>query len=167
MTAKILHALIASSVVAGTAAGASYGVTHWVPEGATREAVERYVTAPGQEVYARLKDDKAARRKVEEGKERLEEAGLDLSRLKDPALRAELAKGAARAREEARRLMHLYSVGSWAGIGFVLCLAMTLLFGVRSIGAALALGFKVTLTLVFLQGALVLGGMLALRKLGG
>lgn len=139
--ARLLHALLASSVVAGAAAGASYGVTHWVPEGGARETVERYVTAPGREVYSRLRED--------------------------PALRAELAKGAAKARKEARRLAHLYSVGSWAGIGFVICLAMTLLFGVKSIGAALALGFKVTLTMVFLQGALILGGLLALAKTAG
>ncbi|MBI5239848.1 MAG: hypothetical protein HY926_05210 [Elusimicrobia bacterium] len=166
MIGRLFHALLASSVVAGTAAGASYGVTHWMPEGAPRDTVERYVTAPGREVCARLRDDKSARRKVDAGRERLEEAGLDLKKLQDPALRAELAKGAAKAKAEAERLVHLYNVGSWAGIGFVVCLALTLFFGIESIGAALALGFKVTLALVFLQGALILGGVLVLQKLG-
>ncbi len=167
MFGRLFHALLAASVVAGAAAGASYGVTHWVPEGRIHQAVERWITAPGQAVYTRLKEDQAVRKKVEAGQKRLEQAGLDLKGFQDSLVGAELAKGAAKAKAEARRLMHLYNVGTWAGVGFAVCLALTLLFGIESIGAALALGLKVTLALIFLQGALILGGVLALSKLGG
>jgi hypothetical protein len=167
MIGRLFHTLLAASVVAGAAAAASYGVTHWVPEGRGRQAVERWLTAPGQAVYARLKEDKTARRKVAAGQERLERAGLDLKKLQDSLVGAELAKGAAKAEAEARRLVHLYNVGAWAGAGFAVCLALALLFGIESIEEALALGFKVTLALVFLQGALILGGVLVLSKLGG
>ena len=164
---RFFHALLASSVVAGAAAAASYGVTHWVPEGRTRQAVERWVTAPGQTVYARLKENRTAHKQVEAGQERLEKAGLDLKRFEDSLVGKELAKGAAKTKAEAQRLMHLYNVGAWAGAGFAVCLALTLLFGIESIGAALALGLKVTLALVFLQGALILGGVLVFQKMAG
>jgi hypothetical protein len=142
-------------------------VIHWVPEGPVREAVERWVTAPGQTVYARLKEDRAARQKVEAGQERLKKAGLDLKKIQESLAGQELVKGAAKATTETRRLMHFYNVSAWAGAGFAVCLALTLLFGIESIGSALALGFKVTLALIFLQGALILGGVLMLSKLGG
>jgi hypothetical protein len=155
---RLFHALLASCVVAGAAAGASYGMAHWVPASSARQTVESWVTAPGQAVYARLKEDRAARRKVEAVQERLKKAGLDLKRFQDSLVGPEA---------EARRLIHLYNVGAWAGVGLAVCLALTFLFGIESIGAALALGLKVTLALIFLQGALLLGGMLALSKPGG
>jgi hypothetical protein len=163
MIGRLLHALLASCVVAGAAAGASYGVTHWIPEGPTRQALELWVTAPGQAVYVRLKKDPAARKKVETGRARLEKAGLDLKRFQDSLVGVEMTKGAA----ETRRLLHLYNVSAWAAAGFAVCLALTLLFGIESIFDALTLGVRVTLALIFLQGALILGGVLALSKLKG
>ena len=163
MIGRLFHALLASCVVAGAAAGASYGLTHWIPEGPTHQSLELWATAPGQAVYARLKTNPAARKKIEAGLDRLEKSGLDLKRFQDTLVGVELSKGAA----ETRRLLHLYNVSAWAGAGFAVCLALTLLFGIESIFDALALGFKVTLAMIFLQGALILGGVLALSKLGG
>jgi hypothetical protein len=167
MIGRLFYALRAASVVAAAAAAASYGVTRGLPQGPARQGLECWVTAPGQAVYAKIKEDPAVRKKVEAGQERLEKAGLDLKSLQDSLVGPQTAKGAAKARSEARRHVHLYNVGAWAGAGLALCLAFALLFGVGSIADALALGLKVTLALVFLQGALILGGVLALSRLGG
>lgn len=152
--------------MAGTAAAASYGAAHWLPQGRTQELAERWVTAPGQNLYSRFQGGDQAQKKLEAGQEQLTKAGLDLKKLQDSPLGRELLKAKDKAKAEAQRLTRLYNVGAWAGTGFIVCLVLTLLFGVSSIKSALVLGFKVTLTLVFLQGALILGGVLVLQKLG-
>ena len=167
MISRFFHALLAASVVAGAAAAASYGATHWAPQGRAREFAERWVTAPGHAVYARLTADREAQKKVRAGEERLARAGVDLKMIQDSLVGQELGHAASKTQAEARRLAHLYNVGAWAGAGFVVCLAFTLFLGIESIGAALVLGFKVTLALIFLQGALILGGVLVLAKLAG
>ena len=165
MASRILYALVATAVTAGSAGGLSAGVLA-LPKGPAREAVERFLVAPGEALMERL-DQGALRRlrkkaegKMEEGKEKVEEAAEALKE------KAE-ALGAEGAAEQLDRLPHLYNVGAWAGAGFILCLLGTLLFGVSSLKSALALGFKVTLALLFLQGALVFGGVLAYQKLKG
>ncbi|MFA6003740.1 MAG: hypothetical protein WC881_06700 [Elusimicrobiota bacterium] len=167
MIGRLFHALLASSVVVGTAIAGSYGVTHWLPEGRTRDLAERWVAAPGEAIYQRLEENPqleklkdAADKKVEAGKEKLD-------RFNDTRLGREMLKATASTRGRTRRLMHIYNVGAWAGIGFAICLIMTLIFGISTIKTALALGFKVALTLIFLQAALVLGGVLAFHKLAG
>ena len=148
MKNRLLYALISTFVVTCVSAGASVIALKWVPK-EHREAVERGLIAPGQALYAKLEDQKGFRKlkkkgekTLEAGKEKFEEAAEDLS----------------------DRLPHAYNIGAWAVTGFILCLMMTLFFGVSSFKAAVALGLKVTLTLVFLQAALVLGGVLAYQK---
>ena len=167
MIVRLFHAAVAPSVVAGAAAPASYGVNHWAPEGRARDALDRWVTAPGQAVYARLQEDRSARQKVAAGQERLEKAGLDLKGFQDALVGYEPAKGAARAKAVARRLTHLYNVGAWAAAGLALCLTWALLFDIDTIIDAIVLGIRVSLALTCLQGALIMGGTLALPKLGG
>jgi len=164
---RLFHSLLATSVVAATAAGASYGVTHWLPQGQAHDMIERWVTAPGQAIYARLEKNRTTKKGMKEGEDRLSQAGRDLKKYQDSALGRELSQTMTKAQDETQRLMHLYNVGAWAGVGFVVCLVLTLFFGIESIGAALSLGFKVTLALVFLQGALILGGVLVFQKLAG
>jgi hypothetical protein len=163
MIARLFHALIATSIVAGAALAASYGVTHWMPAGRMQDQAERLLTAPGQAIYAGLESNRAARKMVEAQQKRLAKAGVDLRKLQDSLLGRDMRKAEA----EAVRFMHLYNIGVWAGIGFAACLVLTIFFGISSIESALALGFKVTLALIFLQGALILGGVLVLRKLAG
>ncbi|MCX5796827.1 MAG: hypothetical protein NTY77_15135 [Elusimicrobia bacterium] len=167
MIVRLFHTLVATSVVAGSAAAASYGLNHWAPEGRAHDAVERWITAPGQAVYSRLAEDRDARKKVEAGEARLEKAGLDLKRLQDSLVGYEPAKGAARAKAVARRLTHLYNVGAWAAAGLAACLAWALLFDIDTIIDAIFLGLRVSLGLAFLQGALIMGGGLAVSKPGG
>jgi len=167
MIGRLFHALLAASVVTAAAVAGSYGVTHWVPEGRARDLAEGWVTAPGQALYARLDADRSGRKKVPAGHQRIAEAGLDLKKLQDSPLGRDLLKATAQARTEAQRLMHLYNVGAWAGAGFLVCLVLTIFFGVSSIGSALVLGFQVSAAFIFLQGALILGGVLVCRKIAG
>ena len=152
MISRLFHALIAAGVVAGAAAAASYGVTHWVPEGKAHDRMERWLTAGGQALCARL--PKNWKKKLSAGRERLQKAGVDPQKFEDAVL-GEMPQASA----QTRRLFHLYNIGAWALAGFILCLVLTILFAISSIKSALALGFKVTLTLLFLQGALILTGV--------
>ena len=157
---KILYALVAASVAAGSAMTASALVLTWIPKGRPRQMAERFVIAPGLLIFERLHGNKrlakleqAGEARVEAGKEKIVAEAEKLSGRK--------------VAEELNRLPHLYNVGAWATSGFTLCLLMTLAFGISSFKEALALGVKVTVTLVFLHAALVLGGVLAVQKLAG
>lgn len=167
MAGRLFYALLASSVVAGTAVAGSYAVTHWVPEGGARDMAERWVAAPGETIYRRLEKNRGLDKLKDAAGEKVEAGARKLDQLGDTAAGRDVLKAAAGARGKAKRLMHIYNVGAWAGVGFALCFIMTLIFGVSSIKTALALGLKVTLTLICLQATLVLGGLLLFRKLAG
>ena len=139
-------------------------VLSYVPQGKTRAALERYLIAPGGMLYERLQDRKEVRKirkAVGKASEKIED-GLDEA--KEKLEKAGLGAAVEKASERAERLPHYYNIASWAGAGFVVCLLMTLIFGVSSIKSALALGFKVTLGLLFLQAALVFAGILAFQR---
>lgn len=176
MRAKLLYALISTSIAAGTSWTASNAVLDRLPKGETRDAVEDFVLAPGRALADKLDDQKGLRKlrkkgakKLEEGREQVEEKveeavekisetleDRDLGGLKD-------LKGL----EELDRVSRLYNVGIWAAAGFVLSFLMTLLFGISSLRSALSLGFKVTLAMIFLQATLVFAGFLAYQRIAG
>jgi len=167
MLHKLFHALLASSVAAATAAGASAAVLAWAPQGQVRDSLERCIAAPGGMVYERLQGRKEVRRlgkSMDKAADRVKDGMEDA---KDKLGEMGLGRAVDAASEQAERLPHYYNVAVWAVAGFILCLLMTLVFGVSSFKSALALGFKVTLTLVFLQGALLFGGLLAWQRWGG
>ncbi|MFA5138494.1 MAG: hypothetical protein WC728_04610 [Elusimicrobiota bacterium] len=157
MKARLLYALLSASVAVAASVASSAAILKFVPKGDRREAVERYLVAPGEMLYERLHESKRFRKleertrdAAEDAKDRIEEAGEGFSGL-----------------PQAERLPHVYNVAAWALAGFFLCLLMTLFFGVSSLKSALALGIKVTLTLAFLQGALVFAGILVYQRLKG
>ena len=143
MVRYLFYALLSAGVVTAAAIGTSYGAAHWLPEGRGHELAERWVTAPGQALYAKLNEHPQIAR--------LNKTVQD--KIKDSAIAQDMLK----AENETARLMRLYNIGTWTGIGFILCLLLTILLGISSIKSALVLGFKVTLFFVFLQAALVLG----------
>lgn len=150
MKSRLLYALLSTSVAVAASVASSAAILKFVPKGGQREAVERYLVAPGEMLYERLHEsgkfrklEKKVEKAADEAKERLEEF------------------------PQAERLPHVYNVAAWAAAGFFLCLLMTLFFGISSIKSALALGVKVTLTLAFLQGALVFAGVLVYQRLKG
>ena len=156
MKGNVFYALVASAVVAGSAAAMGAAVER-LPSGKWRDAAERYLLAPGHEVYERLDSDprfkkwrKKAARQVEAGREKLEEA-----------------KESVEEKAEALGAPALYNTAAWAVAGFFLCLLGTLVFGVSSLKSAIALGLKATLFMLFLQGALVFAGFLAYRSVKG
>ena len=143
MVKHFFYALLSAGVVTAAAIGADYGAAHWLPEGRAHELAERWITAPGQSLCAKLN-----------GNPRISRLNKNLQeKIKDSALAQDVFK----AKNEAARLMSLYNIGTWTGVGFILCLLLTILLGVSSIKSALVLGLKVTLFFVFLQAALVLG----------
>ncbi|TBR26370.1 hypothetical protein EPO15_00335 [bacterium] len=147
MKARLLHAVLASAVVAGAAFGAGRGLEA-LPEGRLRDAAESWVLEPGRRLAEKAGDSRAlkkARKKAEKALDRAEEA------LEDRGV-------------DADRVAGLYTTGAWAALGFVVCLLAVLVLGVSSALDALALGFKVSLLFFFLQGALVLGAYLLLRQ---
>lgn len=153
MKARLLYALVASAVVTASAAAIGASVDR-IPKGPARETAERYLVAPGHDLYERLESNKDFRRwrkkaekQVDAGKEKVEEA---TESLQDAADRL--------------RLPHLYNTAAWAVAGFLLCFLGTLVFGVSSLKSALALGLKATLMMLFLQGALVFAGILAYQS---
>ncbi len=146
MISRLFHALLAASVVAGAAALGSYGVSHWVPEGKTHDRLERWFSAGGKALEARLPQN---------WKDRLSAAKERLPQVEDTIV-GEMPQAAA----PAQKLFHLYNIGAWTAAGFILCFVMTVLFAVSSLKSALALGFKVALTLIFLQAALIAAGVL-------
>jgi uncharacterized membrane protein YjjP (DUF1212 family) len=148
MKARLLYALLSTSVAVAASVASSAAVLKFVPKGDRREAVERYLVAPGEMIYERLHESKKFRKIEARAQDAADEAKERLSEL-----------------SEDERLPHVYNVASWAVAGFFLCLLMTLFFGVSSIKSALALGMKVTLTLAFLQGALVFAGILVYQRL--
>ncbi len=162
MTAKLLYALLSSSIVAGTAWTASNVVMDRLPKGKARKVAERFVLAPGQMLMDKLEDRKDFRKLRKKGKKQLKKSRKKIEKA------AELLQDSLNIKEVAEfdRLTRLYNVGAWAIAGFALCLLMTMVMGVSSLKSALALGAKVTLAMIFLQGALVFGGVLIYQSLG-
>ena len=162
---RLIYSLIAASVATSTAAGLSAGVLA-LPDSPVKEAVERFLVAPGEAAMERLdtkrfrKLRKKADKQLEKGKEKLEEAAESLSEKAEDA-------GADGLAEQIERLPHYWNVGVWASAGFALCFLGTVLFGISSLKSALSLGVKVTFFMIFLQGALVFGGILAWQKYAG
>lgn len=168
MTAKarLLYALLSSSVVTGAGWGLTEGVAR-LPEGRLREAAERYLLAPGSELLERLEDDKRFRKLAKLGRKRVQKARKEADKaagaLEDRLEELEVERAA----ERARRVSRWLNIGAWALAGFAVCGVMTLLLGVSTLGSALALGVKVAFFLLFLQAALVFAGVLAFQKLAG
>ena len=146
MKQRLLHAFLAAAVVTGAAFGAGRAVEA-LPKGRIHDAAERWILEPGRALAERVGDSRAvkkARKKAEKGIERAAEQAVD----------ALESRGF-----EANRVAALYTTGAWAGIGFVVCLLLTLALGISSVGSALVLGLKVSLAFFFLQAAVVFGGL--------
>lgn len=133
MKSRILYSLTAGLVVGGCALAADSVSANFLPRGKTQEAVRRFLSEPGQRLKDKLEDSKDLR---------------DLSRRGRQAL------------ETSQEKLRLYNIGAWTAAGFLLCLLMTIFFGVSTFGAAVSLGLKAALTLIFLQGALIFAGVL-------
>lgn len=156
MKGKLFYSLVAAAVVAGSAAAMGIAVER-LPSGKWRDAAERYLLAPGHEVYERFGSDprfrkwrKKADKQVEAGREKLAEV-----------------QEAVEEKAEELGAPALYNTAAWAAAGFLLCFLGTLILGVSSLKSAVSLGVKATLFLLFLQGALVFAGFLAYRRVKG
>lgn len=166
---KLIYALVSSGVVTGAAFSLATLAADYAPKGPAGEALERFVLSPGQMIVERVEDEKlvkrlrkTGRKELEKGKEALDDAA---DKLEEKLEDYELGGAADSLRDKAERLTKLYTVASWAAVGFALSLICTLGLGVSSLKTAVSLGVKVSLLMVFLQAALVFGGVLVYQRL--
>ncbi|TPW20672.1 MAG: hypothetical protein FD126_1457 [Elusimicrobia bacterium] len=150
MKGRLLHAVLASAVVAGAAFGAGRGLEA-LPKGRLRGAAESWLLEPGRRLAEKVGDSRALKKARKKAEKALDKAA-------DRAEEALEDRGV-----DADRVAALYTTGAWALAGFVVCFLAVLFLGVSTAADALALGFKVSLLFFFLQGLLVFGAYLLLK----